>query len=259
MVATAVTTTPRTEQAAYYYKWKGTGSPVDSKLTNLRTGECAKPMSGGTNPGANWERVTVGSTSGPGGTDEQTNFANWYSYYRTRIMMMKAAGSRAFVQLGSQFRVGLITINPGGTVSTNRYLAISDFDSTQKTSWFSKLFEQTASGGTPLREALSRAGRHFAGYQNGINNGMSGDPVQYSCQQNFTILTTDGYWNGAGGKQLDGTTDIANHDGSLTDPLSPRPMWDGSTSSGVADTTKEKSYSYSSSGCSGGRQRIRET
>ncbi len=245
------------EQAAYYYKWKGTGSPVDSKLTNLRTGECAKPMSGGTNPGANWERVTVGSTSGPGGTDEQTNFANWSSYYRTRIMMMKAAGSRAFVQLWSQFRVGLITINPGGTVSTSRYLPISDFDSTQKTSWFSKLFEQTASGGTPLREALSRAGRHFAGYQNGINNGMSGDPVQYSCQQNFTILTTDGYWNGNGGKQLDGTTDIVNHDGILTDPLSPRPMWDGSTSSGVADTTKEKSYSYSA--CSGGRQRIRET
>jgi type IV pilus assembly protein PilY1 len=246
-------------QAAYYYTWKGSGSPVDSKFTNLRTGECAKPMSGGTNPGANWEKVTVGSTSGPGGTDERTNFANWYSYYRTRIMMMKAAGSRAFVQLGSQFRVGLITINPGGTVSVNRYLPIADFDSTQKASWFTKLFSQDASGGTPLREALSRAGRHFAGYQNGINSGMTGDPVQYSCQQNFTILTTDGYWNGNGGEQLDGTTGIANHDGSLTDPLSPRPMWDGTASSVVTDTTKEKSYTYSKSGCSGGRQRIRET
>jgi type IV pilus assembly protein PilY1 len=233
-------------QAAYYYKWKGSGSPVDSKFTNLRTGECAKPMSGGTNPGANWEKVTVGSASGPGATDERTNFANWYSYYRTRVMMMKAAGSRAFVQLGSQFRVGLITINPGSTVSTSRYLPISDFDSTHKTSWFTKLFAQDASGGTPLREALARAGRHFAGYQNGINNGMSGDPVQYSCQQNFTILTTDGYWNGSGGKQLDGTSDIANYDGSLTDPSSPRPMWDGSTSSTVTDTTTNKEYSTAS-------------
>ncbi len=247
------------EQPAYYYKWKGSGSPVDAKFTNLRTGECAKPMSGGTNPGANWEKVTVGSSSGPGGTNEETNFANWYSYYRTRMMSMKAAASRAFVQLGSQFRVGFITINPGSPVSKNMYLAISDFDSTQKTSWFSTLFSQEASGGTPLREALSRVGRHFAGYQNGINNGMKGDPVQYSCQQNFTILTTDGYWNGGGGEQLDGTTDIANHDGTLTSPLSPRPMWDGSTSSTVTDTTKQTSYSYSSSGCSGGRQRIRET
>lgn len=227
------------EQAAYYYTWKGSGAPVDAKFGNLRTGECAKPLS---SPGANWQKVTVSATSGPGGTDERTNFANWYSYYRTRINMMKAAASRAFVQLGSQYRVGFITINPGSPVSSDRYVAITDFDSTQKTAWWKTLFQQQAGGGTPLRQALSRAGRHFAGYQNGINQGMTGDPVQYSCQQNFTILTTDGYWNGAGGVQLDGTSAIGNFDGTLSDPNSPRPMWDGSTTSASVTTTTTVTY-----------------
>ena len=227
------------EQAAYYYRWKGTGSPVDAKFTNLRTGECAKKLS---SPGSNWEKVLVSSTSGPGSTDERTNFANWYAYYRTRIMMMKAAASRAFIQLGSQYRVGMITINPGSDVSSDKYLAIADFDSTQKAAWWAKLFKQDANGGTPLRQALSRAGRHFAGYQDGINKGMSGDPVQYSCQQNFTILTTDGYWNGSGGVQLNGSSSIGNYDSTLSDPNSPRPMWDGSSTSASITTTTTVTY-----------------
>ncbi|MBL8541052.1 MAG: hypothetical protein JNK68_11865 [Betaproteobacteria bacterium] len=227
-------------QPAYYYTWKGSGQPVDALFSNVLTGECAKAIS---SPGSNWTKVVVGSSSGPGSTDERTNFANWYSYYRTRIMMMKGASSRAFVQLGSQYRVGFITINPGSPVSSGDYLGVSDFDSTQKSNWFTKLFSQSPSGGTPLREALSRAGRYFAGYQNGINNGMSGDPVQYSCQQNFTILTTDGYWNGNGGEQLDGTTNIGNYDGDISNANSPKPMWDGSISSTVKDTTTGKTYS----------------
>ncbi len=103
-------------QPAYYYMWKGSGNPVDALFSNVLTGECAKPIS---TPGSNWQRVAVSNTSGPGGTNELTNFANWYSYYRTRIMMMKGASSRAFVQLGSQYRVGFITINPGSTVSAD--------------------------------------------------------------------------------------------------------------------------------------------
>jgi type IV pilus assembly protein PilY1 len=227
------------EQAAYYYRWKGTGSPVDAKFTNLRTGECAKKLS---SIGSNWEKVTVSASSGPGGTDERTNFANWYQYYRTRMYTMKAAATRAFIQLGSQYRVGMITINPGSDVSSDKYLKIADFDTTQKAAWWDTLFKQEANGGTPLRQALARAGRHFAGYQDGINKGMDGDPVQYSCQQNFTILTTDGYWNGSGGVQLNGSTSIGNHDNTLSDQNSPRPIWDGSTTSASITTTTTVTY-----------------
>jgi len=54
------------------------------------------------------------------------------------------------------------------------------------------------------------------------------DPLQYACQQNTTILSTDGYWTSQdesgsyAAKQLDGVTDVGNVDVAL-----PRPMYDG--------------------------------
>ncbi len=241
-------------QRGYYYVWNGAGTP-DSGSTSSTTG-CFPGVSSSDGDGAttgNWTKRQVTSTSGPGNTDERTNFANWYAYYRTRMQMMKSATGRAFVSIGEGYRVGFITINPGSPVFSSRYLAISDFDATQKTNWFSKLYAQTPSGGTPLREALSRAGRHFAGLQSGINSGMTGDPMQYSCQQNFTILTTDGYWNGNAGDQLDGSS-IGNHDSDIA--TNPRPMFDGSTSV-TSNVTVTEDYFYSGSGCWSGRQRIR--
>ena len=99
--------------------------------------------------------------------------------------------------------MGFLTINPGNPVSTDKFLPIDKFDTVQKQKWYDLFYKQDPGGGTPLPEALSRAGRYFAGKHDGINNGMDDDPMQYSCQQNFTILTTDGYWNGYDGKKLD--------------------------------------------------------
>lgn len=144
--------------------------------------------------------------------DEMTNFANWYAYYRTRMQSMKSATGRAFGTIDDAYRVGFITINPGSPVADSKYLSIKDFTSTQKTSWYKKLYAQDPSGGTPLRQALSRVGRHFANKTDGINSGMTGDPVQYECQQNFALLTTDGYWNGSQGVQVDGLSAINNQD-----------------------------------------------
>ena len=74
-----------------------------------------------------------------------------------------------------------------------------------------KFYAINPNGGTPLREALSRVGRHYANVTSGINNGMTENPVQYECQQNFTLLTTDGYWNGATGDKIDGSS-VGNQD-----------------------------------------------
>jgi type IV pilus assembly protein PilY1 len=142
--------------------------------------------------------------------EELQNFANWYSYYRTRMQMIKSAAGRAFLPIDNRYRVGFLTINPD-RIFSNKYLKIAPFDSTQKQSWYSKFYSQTPGGGTPLREALARVGRHFAGVQTGINSGMPDDPVQYSCQQNFAILTTDGYWNGNAGQTTTGGA-IGNQD-----------------------------------------------
>jgi type IV pilus assembly protein PilY1 len=138
---------------------------------------------------------------------------------------MKTSAGLAFKNIGNNYRVGFTTISYTGSDSANPlFLAINDFNATQKASWYSKLYGTTTSSYTPLRAALSKAGRLYAGK-------LSVDPVQYSCQQNFTILSTDGYWNtnnetnAYGPHQIDNVTDVGQQDGGST----PQPMNDGTT------------------------------
>jgi len=145
--------------------------------------------------------------------EEMTNFANWYAYYRTRMAMAKTAIGRAFVGITDAFRVGFITINPGGDL-TNRFRAVSDFTAGAggtRDLWYQWLYKQSSHGSTPLREALSRVGRYFGGVTTGISSGMGSSPIQVACQPNFAILTTDGYWNGNAGVTLTGGA-IGNQD-----------------------------------------------
>ncbi len=125
--------------------------------------------------------------------EEMTNFANWYTYYRTRMQSMKSAGGQAFSSLSDNFRVGFTTIND---TSGSRFIKIRDFTSSQKTTWYDKFYETGFNGATPLRQALSRSSRIFSGIA--PFNSNYEDPIQYSCQQNFVLLTTDGYWNETG-------------------------------------------------------------
>jgi type IV pilus assembly protein PilY1 len=183
-------------------------------------------------------------------TQEMTNYANWWAYYRTRIQMMKTAAGLAFFDLDDKFRVGFITINPGSPVSTNKYVPLRVFNASQKSNWYTRFYAQIPSGGTPLREALSRVGRHYAGKTDRINNGMTFDAASLnpqgtadsmiaSCQKNFTLLTTDGYWTDAtsaydgvanSGWKIDGTTRMDNQDVGPT-TVNPRPFYEGPTAS----------------------------
>ena len=125
--------------------------------------------------------------------EEMTNYANWHTYYRTRMQMMKTSTSIAFKDVGSDFRMGFMTIHS----TASEALDFKTFSNADKKAWYDKLFEIEASGGTPLRQALGNAGRIYAGkYTMG---GTFSDPIQYECQQNFTLLTTDGLWNGSNG------------------------------------------------------------
>lgn len=162
--------------------------------------------------------------------EEMTNYANWFAYYRTRMQMMKTSTSRAFSELDSdediaagttRYRVGFLTLNNNtGTDFVN----INDFTPAQKVTWFSKLFAAEPESGTPLRQALARAGQLYAGVLNGttLNGVRVTEPLQFSCQKNYTILSTDGFWNGSAGTKLDRTSSIGNTDGML-----PRPYNDG--------------------------------
>ncbi|MDB5857461.1 MAG: pilus assembly protein PilY, partial [Ramlibacter sp.] len=115
------------------------------------------------------------------------------------------------------------------------FLNIRDFDATQKATFYTDLNAASPAINTPLRGALSKAGQYYSN----TATGQTVDPVQYSCQRNFTILSTDGYWNTGyetssyGPFKLDGTTSVDQQDGGAT----LRPMFDGGS---VSATTTEK-------------------
>jgi type IV pilus assembly protein PilY1 len=166
-----------------------------------------------------------------------TNFANWYSYYRTRLLMMKTASGRAFSTLNNKYRVGLMMINDAQPA-----VEMDTFEGAHRSSWYTKLYSVSTNGGTPLRESLSKAGKFYAGT-------LGTDPVQYSCQQNFSILSTDGYWNGNEGFKLDGTA-VGNQDSTAG-----RPMYDGAQAATTVTTQYTRDYYTSSrSNCNSGRR-----
>lgn len=126
---------------------------------------------------------------------DKQNFANWFSYYRTRLMVAKAGVSQAFVKQSADIRVGYGAINQTGTVVRG----VKRFEDAGRTAFFDWLFAAQASGGTPLRRALGDAGEYFSWTdQRGPWSSTPGEAggQEYSCRQSYTILTTDGYWNG---------------------------------------------------------------
>jgi Tfp pilus tip-associated adhesin PilY1 len=173
------------------------------------------------NKGPNAVRPDCVSTTSCTYTEELQNFANWYSYYRTRMLMMKTASGQAFIPIDDRYRVGFITINPGSPVNANQYEAIRTFDTTQRALFYGKMYNQDFRSGTPLRQALSRVGRHYAGVATGINNGMPEDPIQYSCQQNFALLTTDGYWNDSGTVAIQPNNSAVGNQDNVPDAVDP--------------------------------------
>jgi hypothetical protein len=153
-----------------------------------------------------------------------TNYANWWAYYRTRMLTMKTAASLSFEPIGSRFRIGYMTIN--NNTSTD-FQNIDVFNAAQKKAWYDKLFSAVPNLNTPLRVALSNAGRLYAGRLNETSfNGVDVvDPVQFYCQPNVTILSTDGYWNEGAGFKWDGSTAVGDQDGPTTGEV--RPQLDG--------------------------------
>lgn len=130
--------------------------------------------------------------------DEKANFANWFSYHRTRMKAAKAGAGYAFADLGEDVRVGFDTIwNRNALnipVGSDDGLFRNDGASTNRSDWFDRLYAAVGNDRTPLHSALERTGKYF---ENTASNGPWGGSgnVQLSCRRNFAILTTDGYWN----------------------------------------------------------------
>lgn len=160
--------------------------------------------------GAGWVLVSAAGVN-------QTNYANWFSYYRKREYVAKRALSD--IISSSSSRVGLATLHNNNSVGT----PIADVDDisaplnvaaqTNKSSLMDNLFSINSTGGTPLRQSLEDAGSYYRGNGSGglFNTNQSTSPILPAtlggmCQQNFTVLMSDGFWNG-------GAPNVGNADG----------------------------------------------
>jgi len=148
-----------------------------------------------------YDKVVLGTSASAAA---KQNFANWFSYYRTRLMAAKAGVSQAFYDQTGDIRVGYGAINLGNrsvdNVTTNTIArGVRRFENTGRSEFYDWLFASQADGATPLRRALGAAGEYYS--RTDARGPWSSTPGQaggteYACRQSYTILTTDGYWNG---------------------------------------------------------------
>lgn len=138
--------------------------------------------------------------------NQKQNFANWFSYYRTRLMVAKAGIGEAFNGLPSQFRLGWGQINTEKQdVDDVRGVdaviqGVRAYEGSHRTSFYNWLYTAKASGGTPLLAALNGAGTYYENSQQSWTDNP-GQPYNAStnperqCRQAYTILMTDGYYS----------------------------------------------------------------
>lgn len=237
--ATRIDTAPSGGSTYTYARYPGMTSPAvpgsNTKINIVSTNNSY--VLPGTTAKASTRSDCAGATCTY--AEEMTNFANWWAYYRMRMQMAKSAASLAFSALDSRRRLGYMSIN--NNTGTD-FLNVSDLTTGatgQKSQWYAKFVAAKPNNSTPLRVALATAGRYYAGKLSKVNTVTATDPMQYACQRNYTVLSTDGYWNESSTPtQIDGSTAIGDQDSgsSVT-----RPQYDGTATS---NTLADVAYYY---------------
>jgi type IV pilus assembly protein PilY1 len=152
--------------------------------------------------------------SGRSYSEERQNFANWFTYYRRREFVAKNALANVIKSL-AQVRVGIYGINkkvvqPLADVNVTQGLTVSDSTNTL----LGLLYPYTSAGGTPLKTGLKTIGTYFKDNTGTLDTKTGPKPYGTaadgaSCQQSFTIILTDGYYDDLG-TTLAGNTDGEN-------------------------------------------------
>lgn len=112
---------------------------------------------------------------------ELQNFANWYTYYRKRKLMLGASMGSVLTNL-SGMRLGLVAMNSRS--APTMYDTESTNPAANAQAVIGRFYQNTASGGTPTRQLLSYIGGQFTS-----NTAI----VQSSCQRNAAFIVTDGF------------------------------------------------------------------
>lgn len=153
----------------------------------------------------------TGDTGSRNYTQEMTNYANWFAYYRTRVLTAKTTTAIAFANVDKTYRAGLHTMNlrlPAADPTMAEWLDIADFTPANRLAWYNKLFSIAIVAGlqTPTLDAMIRIGevvKDGAGTVPGLpthsdpfpTNPATGTPV--TCTNNYHVLFTDGETNQA--------------------------------------------------------------
>ena len=143
--------------------------------------------------------------------EEIQNFANWFTYARTRELTAKMALGRV-VAKSESLRMGYALLNDDGY--NRKIISMNTSERTgAKASLLDAIYLSPTLGGTPLRVKLRDAGRYYACEKQDIfrsnkisapgavdANGYADCPIlpapAGNCQQNFTLMLTDGTWSG---------------------------------------------------------------
>ncbi len=163
------------------------------------------------------QAAAAGIVTGRTYEEERQNFANWYQFYRRRFMTDIAAIGQVIDQMSGVY-VGMFSfperfkyqLEPVRVEINNQ-----QYDETDLI--LCRLYTMPyPRSNTPMRQGLKKVGEYLeeGKYRQGHSIPFANDDTypyfmaDYGgeCQQSFTILLTDGYWNGGG-------PNMANHDG----------------------------------------------
>ncbi|BAZ93314.1 pilus biosynthesis protein [Thiohalobacter sp. COW1] len=217
-------TSTRSFWPAVYYKYDGTGN-----IWNTSNYTKVEIRSGSTYTGSS-ERTDCAAAPTCTYAEEIQNFANWYTYYRSRILAARAGVGRAFSQQSEAMRVGFATINQGsktvdGVSSPGTIIkGVRPFNGSDRADFFDNLYgHDIPTAGTPLRRALDDVGQYFMRSDNsgpwGEAPGTNDSTPQLTCRQSYNILMTDGYWAAGSARTSAARANVDNSTGpSITGP-----------------------------------------
>jgi type IV pilus assembly protein PilY1 len=223
---------------ATYYRVVGTydATKTTERYTRVRLDPAGNPPATFPRGAERTDCTSLATTNLCSLAEERLNFANWFSYYRTRSLLARGASSLAFSKITQKVRVGYGQLNNGGgsteagVKNSTVTRGVRDFDvgSAERKAFFDWLYFVPARNGTPLRIAVDNVGKYFKntsstgpwGTTPGTSAGTDNSTVwssQASCRRAYHILMTDGYWNGNNGSvsgNIDGTAgaSVANNE-----------------------------------------------
>ncbi|MFO1272999.1 MAG: PilC/PilY family type IV pilus protein [Rubrivivax sp.] len=142
--------------------------------------------------------IKAGNTfpSGRSYAAEMQNFANWFTYYRKRKLMLGASMGNVLENL-TGLRMGVVPFNNNAAITM--YDADAAAAASNRLSVIGKFYlNAMSSNGTPTHTTMKYIGDQY---------GSDTSIVQYACQRNAMFIVTDGFAN-------DGTVSPPGYDSS---------------------------------------------